>query len=508
MRLSGMLVLLISGCVVINLPAVWAASFNSPLSHRAAWIANSPLDRDWLASYHFVLGIVRDNAVALGLAGAALMLWRGRDRRLLWLSIFLVLSLVGILCYGPLRAALSGHLGFLIGFQFDRVYLVIPFLAAAVAAISLDLVPEDWQMHFTEGGRQKWSFRVRILTCSLAVALVLWQSVLANKRILMEVAGGSNFATLYQNPEIQQLATETRQAPPFRVATIATQGGPALHPSYAWAYGLETVDGYVLLYPKRYQEFWEQVIGPLIKGDRQRYNYFHYWGSRVYLFSPSEGLPRESELRFGNYYRLELLSLANVRYIISPFPVHDERLSLLPSAVRDEQVRWASRGKKSKLLDILRGHCPGMPLFVYENRQTFPRYFLVGGARVFEDKKALLAALSQATQADLRSTAYLVRGDTAGIPLEQLGNQSGKVTILRQTSDQVELRVDAESTVILVAANSYSPYWRATIDGYAAPLFPTYHAFQGVVVPAGTHRVCFNYEPPHAGRSAGSHGNE
>ena len=492
-RLWGMLFLVVAGCVVINLPAVWAASLNAPLSHRASWTVNSPLSRGWWGSAHFVWGIFRDNAVGFGFAVTALVVWRKRDRRLLWLSILLVFSLVGILCYEPVRAALHAHLGYGAGFQFDRVYLVVPFLAAAAAALGLNLIPNEWR-----GGLQNWCPGPKVLACALAVALALWQSLLVNKRILVELAGGARFAALYQNPDIQRLAPTLGSSAPFRVATIATTDEPAVHPGYAWAAGLETVDGYATLYPKRYQQFWEQVIDPLLALDRDRHSYFHYWGSRVYLFSPSEGFPRASELRFSDYYRLELLSLANVRYIISRHPVQDERLSLLPSAVRDAQVRWASRDKKPKLLDILRGRAQGMPLFVYENRETFPRYFLVSGATVFEDETALLAALKYATHDDLRSTAYLVRGDAVDVPLTRPGTQSGAVTILRQTPDQVELEVVTDSPALLVAATSFSPYWKATIDGLGVPVLPAYHTFQRVTVPTGTHRVSLGYEPPYA----------
>lgn len=492
------LITLISGCVVANLPLLWAGAVNAPLSQRANWAAVSPLSRGWLGSVWFDYGIIRDNAVAMGLAAIGLIISRGRDRRLLWLCLFLLLSLLGILGYQPVRTALYSHLGFLAGFQFDRVYLVIPFLAIVAAAIGLDLIFKEHQRRVTRGPHRRDGVSAKTLAYSVVIVLVLAQSCWVNIKILGEIADGTNYATLYQNPEMQQLVEKSRHEPPFRVATIAAPSEPPLHPAYAWAYELETADGYVVLYPERYQEFWEQVIGPLIKADRNLYNYFHYWGSRVYLFSPPNQSIYGTELPFKDCYSLKLLSLANVRYIISARPLPDGHLSLLPSNVREQQLRWARRGKISRLLDILRGRCPGMPLFIYENSEVLPRYFLAGNDKAFQSRTALLNALAGASWSELRSTVFLMHDEMAELPLAKPEKGAGNIKILRLAAGQVELEVNTDSPGILVAANSYSPYWKASVDGQSVPLFPVDEAFQGVYIKRGRHQVLLTYEPPYA----------
>ena len=258
------------------------------------------------------------------------------------------------------------------------------------------------------------------------------------------------------------------------------------------------MDGYANLYPKRYQDYWEAVLGPLLKTDAERYDYFHYWGNRVYLFSPTGGFPAASTVRFQNYYRLELLSLANVRYIVSSRPLNDDRLTLLPAAARDQQLQWAGQTKTKKMLGLLRGQFPGLPLYVYENSEMTPRYFLAGQARTFADKAELLTAFSTANHEDLKSTVYLNQADAAGLPLVQLRQDSGTVTVSRQTSDKVILEVTNTSPAILVAANLYSPFWKASVDNKPAKIFPANHTFQGISLAAGQHRVELSYEPPYA----------
>jgi len=392
----------------------------------------------------------------------------------------------------------QSHLGFLAGFQFNRVYLIIPFLAAVAGAVGLDSIPSKWKLAAAHEERQGWATPLPMAIFALAIVLIVGQSVSVKKKTLTELAGGANYSNLYQNPELLELAAKIKTEPSFRIATVANTSDPTLHPGFAWAYGLETVDGYANLYPKRYQDYWEAVIGPLIKADPDRYDYFHYWGNRVYLFAPTGGFQNGSNVRFKDYYRLELLSLANVRYLVSPRPLDDERLSLLPSAMRDAQLKWAAQSKSKRMLGLLRGNNPGIPLYVYENQEMVPRYFLAGEAKSFGNKTELLAGLAAATQSELKTTVYLDKAQVTNAPATLSADNTGTVSVIAQTSDKVQLEVTNTSAVILVAANLYNPNWKATVDGKPAQIFPADEAFQGIGLAAGHHQVELTYQPPYA----------
>ena len=48
---------------------------------------------------------------------------------------------------------------------------------------------------------------------------------------------------------------------------------------------------------------------------------------------------------------------------------------------------------------------------------------------------------------------------------------------------------------MLVLADSYYPGWRATLEGAVLDIHPANHLFRGVFLPAGSHRVVFEYRP-------------
>jgi uncharacterized membrane protein YfhO len=55
--------------------------------------------------------------------------------------------------------------------------------------------------------------------------------------------------------------------------------------------------------------------------------------------------------------------------------------------------------------------------------------------------------------------------------------------------------VETPTQQLLVLSDLYYPGWRADLDGASVTVHRTNHAMRGVVVPPGTHRLTFRYEP-------------
>jgi hypothetical protein len=323
----------------------------------------------------------------------------------------------------------------------------------------------------------------------VTIGLTGWQAIGMKVETLPKMLIGANYTSLYHNQGIQELAEAYRNASPFRVVTIRDRNDDYpyhMYPAASSVYGLESADGYVSVYFRRYQKYWEQVIWQLLQSEPD-YSSFSSWGHRVYIFK--------------GIYDLKLLSLANVRFIISDYPLDDKELVLLPfgSFNREEQLALQSKRDKNLLKAVFEGYrFPNYPTFIYENPQVFPRIFLVDNFKYFEKTEELLTALRCASYADLRSTVYLEKGDSNFSSLNKLDKKRGSIEIESHTSDKIILKVKNPQNSILVITNNFSPYWKATIDGIETKLFPVDHTFQGIYVSGGEHKIKIEYSPPYA----------
>ena len=72
---------------------------------------------------------------------------------------------------------------------------------------------------------------------------------------------------------------------------------------------------------------------------------------------------------------------------------------------------------------------------------------------------------------------------------------TGRTRMLRHTTTHVAVETRAAQDCVLVLADQHYPGWKATIDGAPTEVFPAYHAFRGIALPAGKHLVEFEYAP-------------
>lgn len=472
-----------------KIPGLLALAGQAATSHRADWEAGlgwraglrqlAAARLPWLAGWWF--------ALAAALAWL-LPFWRWRTRRdaaLAWL-------LFSGLLLGPLTQTLawtlSEHLGPLNGvnwFRFDRTGPLALLLAAAAGLARLfaprDAVPEP--------APAEPSARARV-ALGLVAGLILHDSWTTKSAHLAAVKAGQHWQGVFANAEVAKLAA-TAAGQPVRVATAGAFH--AFHPMYNLAHGLECADGYAVLYPQRYQRYWRDVLAPLLARDPNFGGHFVAWGSRAYLFH-SQVADQESraDIPFADWYNLDLLSLANVRYIVSRKPVTDPRLTPVPPAW-DEARRdaWAALPPARKLRDYAAGTHPGSRAFVYENNAALPRCFFTPGARAFPDVEALHRELASRPLAELSRTAFLLAAE-GDVPPDA-PPASATVTMGPYAPAEFEVTADAGAAGWLVCSNTLQPGWRCEIDGKPAPIRSAYGAFMAVRLEPGVHRVRWTY---------------
>ncbi|MBI5625534.1 MAG: hypothetical protein HY924_17280 [Elusimicrobia bacterium] len=454
-----------------HLQEVWSMAVHAKGSHRAGWGALLTC-----SSPDFLKGLGQGFAWAWGYCGVSvtvavlgLLACRLRVKGFAWVYGLLLFTIAAAGTgewFKTCAGLASGTLG---GLRMHRFFLILPLAAGLAGAAGLELL----------AGR-RWIFL-------LATAVLFGQSAYSKKKVLWEFAFQGGYTANFESPVLRELAAKRRPQDPFRVVTF-THG---LLPGYAAAYGLESLDGYINLYPRAYFRFWGKVIEPVIKREPYLEEYFGKWGGQVYLFLRSvDDWP--GGVVFSQHYRLPLLSLANMRYVISKHPLEDPAFKLLTP-----QKPWKDMSRREHVWTRVKENFTGKTyLFIYENTAAFPRAFLAPRLRELPDEDSLWDALAAASPAELKDAVYVERSRSPG-KLPGRPFSRGRVELDLYRTDELLLSVEADGPGFLVVSNSLDSCWVCRVDGKERPLFPAYGAFWGVVLEKGDRKVEFNYAPPY-----------
>lgn len=130
---------------------------------------------------------------------------------------------------------------------------------------------------------------------------------------------------------------------------------------------------------------------------------------------------------------------------------------------------------------------------VFENLEALPRARLVGRVLVVSDADRLFERCAE-PDFDPRTMAITESPPRAPLP-PTAEHLEGTAAVVSRSSGRVVIDAEAGADCVLVVADAYYPGWRAYVDSTEVEVFPVYHAFRGVVLPEGKHRVEFRMQP-------------
>jgi hypothetical protein len=295
------------------------------------------------------------------------------------------------------------------------------------------------------------------------------------------------YARNFQSPVIAEFAkSRSGVNTPFRVASFQMSG------AIANAYGLESVDGKFTMVPNRYREFWGKVIEKYLAKDQYKRELF--WGtSSGSVLNLFYNWPHPRIIVAENY-NMALLSLAGMRYIFA----RDELIDPDLVAIRSMDRPWNDHSRNEKAWIGIRENFTGRKLlYIYENIRAFPRAFVVGEARIFPDRKSMLAALGSANVKMLRKQVFMEARDAKTLNVNKLNNEAGTVEFLEYSADRLKLLANSSGNSILVITNNFTKYWECYRNDEAVPIFPAYSSFWGISLIAGEQTITCDYRPPY-----------
>lgn len=415
-------------------------------------------------------------------------------------AVMLLLTFIGGPYARPAGQMVWDLVPFLSGFFFDRLFLYGPFFLICAAAFGLDRIQLPSIRVLVVGRRRHLEAGASILPVLAGAALVFHASLqnfaTATAASRAVPNAGENWHRLFANPDLRALARETRGVPVRTVTVDARDAVASWQPAFNLAYGLETADGFKMIYPWRYHQFWRQVVDNAYRATEPNLtrSFMDISGSRMFLFPYAD----PADASRGPTYNLDLLSLANVGFVISRTPLADERLILRPPAYTDAmRAEWARSSLIAKLRGVASGRdYLGERLYVYDNPLALPRYFVAPRLRTFQDADALLATLGTASVSDFTGAVFCAEADVPP-SLRSDGLAGGTVDVVSYSLERSVLRVRSDGGY-LVCSTPFARFWTCTIGGRRAEILPAYHAFMMVPVPAGELEVEWRYEPPYA----------
>ena len=426
----------------------------------------------------------------------ALIMRRFGDFRMKGLLVWILLMQAFSPVVVGLELLLAPVFPFLRGAELDRAAVIVSNAMAFAGGYGIQTLLDQMKDQLPVRSMGFWA---RGVTVALAVGVLVFISVKSKYGSALNWMTHGNYVHNFESPVLKSLAATIRsklmpeRVEPFQMA-----------PAHLHSYGLETTGAYHVLYGGRYYEFWATLVEPWASrldpesalarysADRRRQNrdWPVFRGDRLWLF-PDAYRP---SVRIGEHFNLNLLSLLNVTYLVSRDRLTDK--SLVP--VRKMASSWSSFDHAEKTKVNLRANLLGRDhLFIYRNKDAFPRFFSVPRIRTFETGKQVLGALAEASLDELRGEVLVEKsvlpdGLSAGRSYGRLD-----VRVVNYASDVIELAVEAAEPSVLIAANGFSPFWTCEIDGVKTPVFPAYHALWGVAVPPGAKSVIFQYAPPY-----------
>jgi len=170
---------------------------------------------------------------------------------------------------------------------------------------------------------------------------------------------------------------------------------------------------------------------------------------------------------------LPLISMTNIRYIISKWPIKEEEIRLVHT--EDE-------------------------LFLYENPNFFARAFFVENFKVIEDRKEVLKYIFSKSfdpEKEVVLEEMVSNKQEAGgrIQNTEYRIQNTESKIIRYEPNKVVIDVKTPNDGFVFLSDTYYPGWKATIDGKKTRLYRANYCFRAVKVEKGDHLIEMRFLP-------------
>ncbi len=145
---------------------------------------------------------------------------------------------------------------------------------------------------------------------------------------------------------------------------------------------------------------------------------------------------------------------------------------------------------------------------IYENTQPMPRCYWIHNYKILPSMEETMNILlhnnfSPFTECIVQSDTpipYTKKVTDTDLPPSEenvdITKNINTASIQEETPENISIHVKAYQEGFLVLLDTYSPGWKAFLDGEPAQIFRTNGIFRGIPIPGGVHQVQFTYTSP------------
>jgi hypothetical protein len=318
------------------------------------------------------------------------------------------------------------------------------------------------------------SFKFEVVVLAIGLSVMSWYKIWNMGNLAWHGGQGSffGFETLAHpkwNPDRNS-----------RVVTLFDTPRPNIVAAF---YNFDSFDGATNLRSKRWDDYWFEIMhrdkGHIL-GTRTGIKW-QLWNGKTYNIE--------------NHIKLNLLGIANVRYIFSALPLKTSQAKLISSPEKGgwSKVRpnfFANR-VDFILFRLQRIFDPG-PLYIYELHDVLPRVFSATSIDYVSNSISPSELHKQVSRLALSRTAIMSNRFSKLLPIAK----SIEITAWKKIMDGFDISVEAPNGGLVVINNSYLPFWSAYVDGVPTQIFPANGIHMGIPIPAGAKSLRVKYERP------------
>lgn len=177
-----------------------------------------------------------------------------------------------------------------------------------------------------------------------------------------------------------------------------------------------------------------------------------------------------------NGYRKRLFELLGVRYLLdkedNPRSLTDWHYERFPN-------------------DSVKGIWQEGKFQIYERENVLPRIFLTNQYKVVRKDEEIISLIYNKEF----SLKTLIIEQEPSLKIDSTPEEISIPEIIKYEPNQVEIKTDDSKNNLLFISDVYSKDWQAYIDNEKTPILRTHYALRSVAVPAGNHKISFNYNP-------------